>query len=572
MTAITKRVREFAVALLAAAGMCAVLSPAQAQYPALIEASEIANGDGSLGFIMQGETESADLIGLVVGSGVSAVGDVNADGRDDFAISSIGADVNGSNSGQLFVVFGRDTAFPNPFDLTALDGSEGFVINGEANGDFFGSPVSAAGDINGDGIDDLAACGSREGPNGILSGRCYVVYGSAAGFPAVLELSTLDGSNGFAINGENAGDRAGTALRSAGDVNADGLADLLIGAFGADPNGVDSGRAYIVYGNAAGFVSPLELSSLNGTNGVIINGPSAGERAGIGVAGVNDINNDGIDDVAITANLISTAFRSYVVYGEATGLASPFELSTLDGSNGFAIEEPTGNLRFSIQSAGDFNADGVADLALVTSGADFNGIDSGRVTVVFGPSSAFPAVLDLTMLDASNAFVIDGENPDDRLGNGAVTTVGDINGDGIDDLAIGANEASPNGPESGRAYVIFGSASASPGVFDLSTLNGSNGFAMNGEFADDEFGGSISGLGDVNGDGLEDLILSAPEADPNGIENGGRSYVLYGRSGLSPQPPGAHAVPTLDLLGLLLLCGLLMTLAWFSLLHRPGMG
>jgi len=138
--------------------------------------------------------------------------------------------------------------FPAALDLADLDGINGFVLNGAAANDFSGTAVSAADDFNGEGIDDLIIGAPEADPNGSSSGRSYVVFGSDSGLPDPFELSSLNGSNGFVINGEAARDNAVRSVSAAGDINGDGVDDLTIGARYADPNGSSSGRSYVVFG------------------------------------------------------------------------------------------------------------------------------------------------------------------------------------------------------------------------------------------------------------------------------------------------------------------------------------
>ena len=275
---------------------------------------------------------------------VSSAGDVNGDGFDDLIIGARNADPNGISSGQNYVVFGSNSGFGASFNLSELNGSNGFAINGIVAGDLSGYSVSSAGDVNGDGFDDLIIGASAASPNGInLAGQSYVVFGSNSGFGASFNLSTLDGSNGFAINGIAEGDQSGKSVSSAGDVNGDGFDDLIIGARSANPNGIGfAGQSYVVFGSNSGFDPGVNLSELNGSNGFAINGIAVFDSSGFSVSSAGDVNGDGFDDLIIGAataspNGIPFAGQSYVVFGSNNGFGTSFNLSELNGSNGFAI-------------------------------------------------------------------------------------------------------------------------------------------------------------------------------------------------------------------------------------------
>jgi hypothetical protein len=498
--------------------------PATAQFAAVQPLSAL---DGSNGFRLDGGSENDNI-----GRAVSAAGDVNGDGLDDLIIGASGADPNGSDSGSSYVVFGRSTGFAAAIDLSTLDGSNGFRLDGGAVGDASGFAVSAAGDVNGDGLDDLIIGAIGASPNGSQSGSSFVVFGRSTGFAAAIHLSTLDGNNGFRLDGVATSDRSGFDVSAAGDINDDGLDDLILGAYGADPIGSDSGSSYVVFGRSTGFDAAINLSTLKGSNGFRLDGVTAGDRSGFAVSAAGDVNGDGVDELIIGASSAAPngdrSGSSYVVFGRSTGFAAAINLSTLDGTNGFrldgvAAEDYSGR---AVSAAGDINGDGLDDLIIGAPYADPNGISSGRSYVVFGRSTGFAAAINLSALDGSNGFRLDGVAADDRSGR-AVSATGDVNGDGLDDLIIGAVLTDPNGSRSGSSYVVFGRRTGFAAAIGLSTLDGSNGFRLDGVAAGDYSGFAVSAAGDLNGDGIEDLIIGAPNADPNG-SNSGTSYVVFG--------------------------------------------
>ena len=448
-------------------------------------------------------------------------------------------------------------------DLTLLNGTNGFTLDGIDRRDASGYSVSSAGDVNGDGYDDLIIGAYGADPNGVDSGETYVVYGgaSAPGTDGVLALSALNGTSGFILTGIDPADASGASVSSAGDVNGDGYDDLIIGAFGADPNGDGSGETYVVYGGASapGADGVLALSALDGANGFTLTGIDPDDVSGASVSSAGDVNGDGYDDLIIGARRADPngerSGETYVVYGGAiapgsSGVLDLSDAESLGGTNGFTLNGiDQGDVSgYSVSSAGDVNGDGYDDLIIGARGADPNGARSGETYVVYGGTSAPGAngVLNLSALDGANGFTLTGTDPNDRSGR-SVSSAGDVNGDGYDDLIIGAHRADPNGASSGEVYVVYGGASApgTDGVLALSALDGTNGFTLTGIDPDDESGRSVSSAGDVNGDGYDDLIIGARFADPDGESDAGETYVVYGGAS-APGTDGVLALSALD--------------------------
>lgn len=491
-------------------------------------ALELASLDGTRGFRIDGIFQF-DQSGRAVGGGF----DLNGDGFDDVVVGSDSSDRNGNGYGSnfgdgdvgaAFVVFGRASGFGPAIALADLNGSNGLRINGVDGYDRAGSSVATAGDFNGDGIDDLligAYARFSFGQNN--GGAAFVVFGSRDGFDATLELAT---DAGVRLGGIDDGDRAGRSVDSAGDVNGDGIDDLIIGAPYADPEGRNgAGESYVVFGSANPAAN-IELSSLDGSNGFRLDGGGIFTQSGGAVAGIGDVNGDGIDDVLVGAyGEANYAGQSFVVFGSRGGFDASITLSALDGSDGFRLDGIASGDRSGrrVAAAGDINGDGIGDLIIAADRAEPGGAtDAGESYVVFGRQGGFGATVSLANLDGSNGFRIQGSAYE--YSGSAVSSAGDFNGDGLDDLLIGA----PFAGNGGSAFVVFGRQGGFAATLALADLTDATGVQLAGVALDDRAGIAVSAAGDVNGDGLDDVIVGAFLADPGGRFSAGSSYVVFG--------------------------------------------
>ncbi|HMG46261.1 MAG TPA: hypothetical protein VK614_02210 [Allosphingosinicella sp.] len=426
--------------------------------------------------------------------------------------------------------FALDTngdGFDEVIDLTGLASRPGvgFIIQGDAAGDRAGYSVSSAGDINGDGFDDFIVGAPRGNDGGTQAGEAYVIFGRASPF-GTIDLTNL-GSAGFVIQGDFDNDYAGYSVSTAGDVNGDGFDDLIVGAFRGDDGGsTNAGKAYVIFGKASGF-GTIDLASL-GTAGFTIQGDANYDTAGFSVASAGDVNGDGFDDVIVGAPRGDdggfNAGEAYVIFGKSGGFGT-IDLTSL-GSAGFIIQGDAvlGYAGWSVASAGDVNGDGFDDLIVGAPKGDDGGTDAGEAYVIFGKATPF-GTIDLASL-GSAGFIVQGDLDSDRLGT-SVGSAGDINGDGFDDVIVGAPYAARSN-STGLAYVIFGKASGF-GTIDVANI-GAAGFAIQGAAGFDDAGRGVSSAGDVNGDGFEDLIVGAAFGSDGGSFAGG-AYLIFGKAG-----------------------------------------
>ena len=556
----------------------------------VISVSALNNTNDNKGLVIQG-LATGDRLGAEVFSG----GDLNGDGIEDLVVTATDAGIPNTDAnsyydsdrrGKTYVVFGTE-GDRTTFDLNNLNGNNGFSVSGLDAEHNLGNAVSA-GDLNGDGIDDLvlgaANAGLRVTSYGYSysenNGETYVIFGQRNGFNSNFDLNSLNGNNGFTLKGVDASDLLGTAVTSAGDLNGDGIDDLAVSAVGAGQAATNNngftmsnrrGEVYVVFGNQNGFDARIDLFNLNGSNGFILNGKDANDSLGGSLSNGGDVNGDGIDDLVIGAanagDVLDSPFADgysdqrgevYVVFGSSNGFQGRTNIANLlDGDRGFmlsgiGIED---NLGSDVSNIGDVNGDGVEDLIVGADTASVAGEYSleGQAYVVFGRQGGFDAQFDLNSLDGSNGFSLTGIDSADGLGN--AISAGDFNGDGIDDLLVAASNAGENlnnygygygyaSDRRGEAYVIFGRQNGFNSEIDLDNLDSDSGIRITGISPEDMLGNAVSSAGDLNGDGTDDLVVSATGVNVNGeYTREGSTYVIFGTSAEPEPQPEPHPEP-----------------------------
>ena len=440
------------------------------------------------------------------GYSVASAGDVNGDGYDDILIGAYNDCDGGDWAGQTYLIFGKASGWSMDTDLSASDAS----FLGEDGNDYSGYSVSGAGDVNGDGYDDIliGAIGNDEG--GSNAGQTYLIFGKTSGWSMDIGLSASDAS----FWGEDAGDYSGWSVAGAGDVNGDGYNDILIGAPGKYDD--DSrGQTYLILGKASGWSMDTNLSVSDAS----FRGEYKSDHSGRSVAGAGDVNGDGYDDILIGAPYNTdgswNAGQTYLIFGKVYGWALDTNLSASDAS--FQGEDGSDYSGDSVSGAGDVNGDGYDDILIGVQNNDDGGNWAGQTYLIFGRTSSW--AMDTALTDSDASFI--GEQAEDGSGN-SVSGAGDVNGDGYDDILIGACRYSDNGLWAGQTYLILGK----PTGWEMGVNLSASLASFKGEVAQDHSGCSVASARDVNGDGYDDILVGADHNDDGG-NIAGQTYLIF---------------------------------------------
>jgi hypothetical protein len=373
----------------------------------------------------------------------------------------------------------------------AIESILGGVADGQVESDqagaYLGAGVAGAGDVNGDGFDDIIV-GALNYDNGQADeGAAFIYFGGAG---------PLDPSPDAHLEMNQAMALFGTDVAGAGDVDGDGFDDVIVGAPSYDGGQPFEGAAFIYFGGPGAFdLVPDAHLEANRTN----------SQFGFSVAGAGDVNGDGFDDVVVGArsysNGQSAEGAAYVYFGGA----GAFDLAA-DAQ--FESDQTTAQMGVSVAGAGDVNGDGVDDIiigAFRYANGEFN---EGAAFLYFGGPGAFDVIADAQLES----------NQEGAVAGVSVAGAGDVNGDGFDDVIVGVPGYDNGEDAEGGAFVYFGG----PGTFDLTADA-----QLESNQASSQFGLSVAGAGDVNGDGIGDVIVGA-RLYANGEVDEGAAFVYFG--------------------------------------------
>jgi hypothetical protein len=423
------------------------------------------------GWSAESDQEDAHL-----GWSVAAAGDVNGDGFGDVVVGIPHLDGGGEDEGGAWVFLGG---------ASGLGKRPAWTSAGEQSDGFLGASVSAAGDLNGDGYGDIVI--GAPGAGGADRGRALVFLGTSSG-------PRRDAA--WTFTGEREHAHLGHSVAAAGDIDADGFPDVVVGAPFCSRSGRRAGVALVFRGGPSGLAEKPAWYCNGGQNATMF---------GVSVAGAGDVNGDGYNDMVVGCSALADGApgdgHAFVFLGGKDG-PGELPLGRNPGDTGAA------HFGWAVAGAGDVNGDGYDDVVVGARDASTAANGCGRACLFHGSARG---------IGVRPAWSADGEHEDGRLG-WSVAAAGDVNRDGFDDVIVGAPFVDGRGVGNGRACVFYGAPSEMSGAAPWSFGGGQEGA---------ELGAAVAVAGDVNGDGFADVVVGAPGFDA-GATDEGRALVFLG--------------------------------------------
>ncbi|MAG34316.1 MAG: hypothetical protein CL908_25840, partial [Deltaproteobacteria bacterium] len=437
----------------------------------------------------------SDQAGAGFGSSVSSAGDVNGDGYADVLVGATGYDADPPDEGAAFVFLGGATGIAD----AGPTGAHARLESDQADA-AFGISVASAGDVDGDGYADILIGADHYDAGEPDEGAAFVFLGSLTGI-----ANASPASAHAQLESDQADAHFGRSVSSASDVDGDGFDDILIGAPGYDWGEVDEGAAFVFLGSASGIADGDPVSA---DTQIEANQASAG--MGTSVAGAGDVNGDGYADVILGAPLFDAGETdegaAFVFLGSASGIP---DAGAVDAAIQLEADQPEAQFGSSVASASDVDGDGFADVIVGAALFDAGEMDEGAAFVFLGGASG------IADGDPEQAIAsIRGGQTDAFLGS-SVSSAGDIDGDGFDDVVVGAPFFDAGEPDEGAAFLFLGSptgiASSDPDSAHA-RIEGDQAYAY--------LGSSVAGAGDIDRDGFDDIVIGVPRYDSGHMDEG----------------------------------------------------